>query len=562
MMLSIFYYRLKRAIEYFKVRKTAKIITLALFAVVFIGLAIGLYFFFLEGLSYIKSYPFFAQALTLYSYEAYLLFITILIAISTFISSVSTLFKAGENSWVIAGPAYKKILALNFLKTFFTSFWPLLIMVIPGLFAIKTAYGLPMSSMLLSMLLMMLLTLLIVSFVYLLILTGGKALNFLSNFLSKELLSFKNLIIGIILIFFLLIGAIWYANFNADLVALFKARDLGKQTINSGIISENFRFSPAHPVAAGIFGFQNNDPVKAYSYILLLMTITALTIGAVWLASGWYLTIWQKLQEGSFTAKTTPKRKLKKKSPNILLNSPESALFKKELLASSRNMRNIMWFTFFGFIWLAQTGINLILSKNMAKYDIAIGSFPVIIQVLQFLTATFFISAFVLRFVFPSFSMEKNTAWIINSSPIKKQRIFWAKLFFYLPFLAFLGIVIGYSNLLLINLTFTYTLSTLILFLTSILFTVTLGLSLGAMFPSQEVDDPASLSTSMPGIGFMIGALGHGLLGGLLLFRLLNGSSHINFTLFIISTFIATGILLYIAPASFSQKRLIKKTVS
>lgn len=536
-------------------------ITLTLFAIIFAALAVGVYFFFLEGFGYIKSYPFFAQALTLYSYEVYLLFIIFLIAISAFISSISTLFRAEENTWIMVSPDYKKLLALNFLKNFIVSFWPLLIIAIPSLFAIKTVYGLTISSFLISILSITLLTLLTVSLVYLIILGGGKLLHLLASFSSKNLLNFKSLIAGALLLFFLLGGAIWRANFDTDLVALFKAQDLGKQTVNSEIINQNFKLSPAHPAAAGIFALQNGHTVRGYSLFLLLIAITSLAWGLLWLSSGWYLTLWQKMQEGNFTAKTEKKR-IRKKSPRLFLSSPEAALFKKEILISSRNMRNVMWFGFFIFIWLIQTGVNLVLSKNMAEYDITLGSFPIIIQVLQFLTAIFFISAFVLRFVFPSFSMERNTAWIIDSSPIKKQRVFWAKLLFYLPALTLLGIAIGYSNLLIMNLSFTYTLSTLILFLVSIFFAVILGLSLGAMFPGRDIDDPSTLSTSIPGIGFTLGALGHGSIGALLLFQLLNGSSYLNFLLFVISTLIVSGALLYIAPASFSKKSLAKKTIS
>ncbi len=558
----IFYYHLKRSFEYFKTEKTAKMITLALFVIVFAGLAGGIYYFFLKGFGHIRSYPVFAQALTLYSYEAYLLFTLFLIAISAFISSISTLFKSGENDWIIVSPAYKKFLSLSFLKTFVASSWPLLVITIPSLFAIRSIYGLSLFSITASMFSMILLILLTTSVVYLLILAGSRALDLLSGLLSKNLLNFKNLTLTTILLFLLMAGAVWYTGFNVDLISLFKAQDLDRQTISPEIISENFKFSPAHPVAASIFAFQNNDMTKGYLLIFFLMVITALTAGMARSASGWFLPARQKMQEGGFTAKPKRKGPRKKERPAFFLNSPEGALFKKEFLVSSRNMRDLMWFGFFVFIWLLQTGVNLILSKNMADYDITLGSFPVIIQVLQFLTAVFFISAFTLRFVFPSFSMEKNTAWITDSAPIKKQRIFWAKLFFYLPVLILLGITIGYSNLLIMDLSSTHTLSTFILFLASILFVVVLGLSLGAMFPNKEIGDPAALSTSMPGIGFTLGALGHGILGALFLFQLLNNSGYLNFSIFITITVIISVLLLYMAPLSFSKNSLTKKTIS
>ena len=565
MLRYLLYYQLKRTGRYFASRRLAKWLTLASFAIIFTGLAVGLYYFFVEGFSYIGSYPFFARALTLYSYEIYLLLITLLIVVSAFITASLTMFHQKDTEWMVATPSYKQLLHLTFFKTLTASLWPLLIIALPGLLAIHTVFGLTWAGLIVSIFSIVALTFAAVSGVYLLLLMVGKMLHVFSVRSARNFLTFKNLVSSIVGLFVIVSGMIWYSQFSLDLISLFKAQDLSKETAGVEAISNNFIFSPAHPVAKMIFHFQTGQPLEAFSLFLLLIGLTAAAAGAIWILSPWYLPIWQRLQEGSFTAHTNKKKKRTKKehrAPKYLMSSPLAALFKKEILVSTRNMKNMMWFTFLLLIWLMQTGVNLILSKSLTQYEINIEMFPVIAHILQFLTGIFFISAFVLRFVFPSFSMEKNTAWILVSSPLQKHRVFWSKLLFYLPLFLLLGVIIGYSNLLILDISLSYILPTLSLFFTAVLFVVTLGLTLGAIFPSFETDDPSALSTSIPGIGFILGSLAYGGISALLLFRVLQREGYIWFSVLILFTFLLILGLIFTAVSSLKKKEFVKKKIS
>ena len=562
MVKHLLYYQLKRTLRYFYFRRAAKIFTLTAFVGVFGGIAWGLYHLFLEGFSYIDSYPFFAQALTLYSYEIYLLLITLLIVISAFISASFTLFQTRETTWVMTTPSYKELFRFIFLQTFITSLWPLLIIALPSIFAINAVFGLSWTAVALSIISIGCLTMSAVASIFILILILGKILHSISRRIGRNHLNFKNLTTSIAVILLVVMSVIWASQFHIDLISLFKAQDLNKQSAGIQAISQNFALSPAHPVAASIFHLQTGNKEEAYALFSLLLAITAGAVGIIWWLSRWYLSIWQRLQEGSFTARTNKEPRSRTASPRYFLGSPTVALFKKEVLTSTRNLKNVMWFTFLLIIWMIQTGTNLILSKNLAQYEINIELFPVIAHTLQFLTGIFFISAFVLRFVFPSFSMERNTAWILASSPIRKTRIFWSKLLFYLPIFLLLGLGIGYSNLLILDISFSYTLSTFVLFFASIVFIVTLGLSLGAIFPSFETDDPAKLSTSMPGIGFILGALTYGGVSALFLYQALIQEGYQLFSLMLITSFALILGLIYSALSSLKEKEFVKKQIS
>lgn len=544
--------------KFFSTRRIAKLITLACFFALFILLGFAIYFFFVEGFSYINSYPFFAQAIVLYSYEVYLLFIFLLIVISSFISGIFSLFKREENDWLLASPSYKVFPGLIFTSMLFSSLWPLLIIVLPSLLAAHAVFGLSSLFILISLLAVVFLTIFTVSMVLLTILTVGRVLQGLSSLLKTDVLNFKNLVAGILMLIFLGCGFIWYQSFSIDIVSLFKAQNLEVSTPGVSQISNNFLYSPAHPVAKTIYEFQNNNEMGGYNYAFLSLLLATAALSLLWLATEWFLLVWQKLQEGSFLARTTRKRKRKREKNIRLGGGPITTLIKKEILVSSRNTRDLLWFGFLIFIWLLQTGVNLILSESVTKYGIDTNLFPVIAHILQFITGTFFISAFVLRFVFPSFSMEKGTAWILGGAPIDRGKIFWSKLFFYLPLFLVIGLIIGYVNLLTLNFSLGGSIITFLLFFTVITFTVVFGLALGAIFPSFETDDPSVLSTSLPGLAFIVGSLAYGALGAWLLFTDLTAGPSWFLYFFLIATYVLVGWLIYLTPSRLRQMELVK----
>ncbi len=138
---------------------------------------------------------------------------------------------------------------------------------------------------------------------------------------------------------------------------------------------------------------------------------------------------------------------------------------------------------------------------------------------MQFVTGIFFISAFVLRFVFPTFGSERKSAWLLATAPIKMTRVYWAKLWFFTSIFTTLGILIVAINLSHYGVSFLSFGFSMIIFISSVIFIIVYGLSLGAIFPNFETDDPSALSTSLPGLGFIVGSLIYGTLGGFLLYK-------------------------------------------
>jgi hypothetical protein len=79
----------------------------------------------------------------------------------------------------------------------------------------------------------------------------------------------------------------------------------------------------------------------------------------------------------------------------------------------------------------------------------------------------------------------------------------------------------------------------------------TFGLSIGALFPDTESDDPERVSTSLPGLGFTFISLAYAGLGTWFYYLFLNTSKATG-----VSSFIACSIFLTILMITISLTRL------
>jgi hypothetical protein len=252
--------------------------------------------------------------------------------------------------------------------------------------------------------------------------------------------------------------------------------------------------------------------------------MTAMAIGVVALLSGRWLAIWQKLQEG----RSAPRLGARKSAPlPWLLSGRLGAIFEKEALVMFRNGRNLAWLGFLFALWLAQAALNFFVRRNLERYQALNETIPEFVQALQVVVAIYFVSAFVLRFAFPSFSSERKTAWILASAPLENGHIYRAKLLFYAVTFALIGLAISLVNAFLIPAAIGSSLLFLAYAILGMISVTAFGMAMGALFPNFETDDPQVLSTSFTGLFFTAVSVAFGSFGAWALYQHVARSSFI-----------------------------------
>jgi hypothetical protein len=359
--------------------------------------------------------------------------------------------------------------------------------------------------------------------------------------------SLRGLLVGIVLAIATILFFVWRSVRAVDLVALFKA-DQVDVDVTIANISRHFHMLPTHPFAYEITMLQAGKMNEAFTYFLITAILAVVFVVAWTRLSYLFYPSWQKFQEGNYSIAKKTGATIFSGVTYHFTGGRTMALFKKELLISSRNLKGVMWFLFLFAIWLAQIGTNIILSHNIQKYQPDITQKLAILQALQFIIAMYFICSFTLRFAFPSFSTEKKTAWILAGAPLNFKKIFLGKYLFYTSFFVLVGLLMSSVNARVLHLTLTPALHSVTLFISVVIFIVTLGLFLGVVFPSLDTDDPEVISTSMSGLFFTALSLMYGALSAWILYLSIIKGTTLILLLFILLTFILIGVMLYMAP--------------
>ncbi len=194
---------------------------------------------------------------------------------------------------------------------------------------------------------------------------------------------------------------------------------------------------------------------------------------------------------------------------------PGSAVLLKETLTFGRDARGVLWFGFILLLWLIQTAVNAIVFRSFAPEPGTGDAGPSSVGVLEFGVIVYFVGMLALRFAFPSFSMERRSAWVLAGAPLDLGNVFLAKLLFFAGLFTIFGLVSTFVNVPIIRLSLPVGVIFFLAVILSVVAITVLGLGLGAIFPNFETDDPEALSTTLPGLGFILGTLLYGTFGAL-----------------------------------------------
>lgn len=545
-MLKLFFkFELEKIAKYFKEKTLAKVITGILGLVVFLFVMTGVYTFFASGIRYINadSAGDVKNLLLLFVYEILFLFLAGIIIFSTLISGIFKLFRGQNDNWVLSSSSYKLFPTFILIRSSITSLFPLSIVFIPAMVAFIQVNNLGLVSVffVLFSIVLFLITMNLVTLLFLIV--TGFSYYKVSQKVRGIICTVKGFILLLSLGIVIIATYIWSIFKHIDLVQLFKAENVDT-TASLSTITTIFVFLPTSPLAQEVLNWQNGKYIEALSNFGSLVVIISV-LSLVWyLVSPLFYPLWLKFQEGDPYKESYSSSLSTRTRGYIFKGTVTSILFKKEALVLLRNWKGILWFLFLSCIWLAQIGSNVIIGHTIQKYQPDISQKILLLQVLQYIIAIYFISSFTLRFVFPSFSVEKKTSWVLGTAPLNFVKIFFGKYFFYTIFLVSLGIIMSYINVIVLGISSVHALYSVALFVSTTIFIITVGLSAGALFPNSESDDPEVISTSMPGLIFTAFSLIYGACSDVVLYQNLKQDHFFWVSTFIVANVLITTVLL------------------
>lgn len=545
----------ERFLRYFEKNRTAKIIIAGMFVVVLLFLALGVYAGLKAGFRYIALDQFFREALTFYIIELFLLVSFVLVFASALITGIFSLFRGSGELFLMASPEYGMKPVFVLLRMFFTSLWPLLVIILPALFAIHKVFGLGALGFMLSLFSVILLVLFAVLCAVILLLGIANILYLFGKKRPIPFLSERTLTLVTTVTFIGTLMVTWGRFHSVNLVEFFQARLLSKSVPDITPILDQFHFFPSHLSALTMYASLRGEYMDASFYAFVLGLILFVSGMIFYALSSSHLFMWQVLQEGRGGVRVRSSLSMLRSKGEGLTRTKSAlgAIFLKEYITFIRDPRGMLWFGFILVIWAIQSASSFILVHGLRSEPVAVSNFPSFVSMLAFAGILYFIAMFVLRFAFPSFSIERRRAWVIGSAPVDLGTVFMSKLFFFTELFSLLAIIFASFNA---SVRVLSAGSLLLFFVTIVLavFTITTyGLSLGAIFPNTETDDPEMLTTTLPGLAFIAGALLFGAVGAFVLNYLFRTHILWPYVLFVLLSYIAAWTLIRISKKTLSQ---------
>ncbi len=515
--------------RFFLENRLAKILTV-LGLVSALGVLVGLvYESFYYGFIYIARDEYFKEALTIYIVELFFLVSFILIYASALMSGLFSMFRSEKDSVILASPRYDLKITFVFVRMFFSSFWPLFVIILPALLAFHNVSVLSIVGLLLALLSSVLLIGVASMFAIVTLLLVGEILDTITTF------SFRKLLSAIVALFVAMLFVVWGRFHSLDLVSFFQARILNQDLPDLTPILVQFKVFPSHHAALTVFYSYLGEYTHAlFSVLYTGLAFTLFLLCYLFLKKE-YLGLWQRGQEG------VRENSIPYMAMSLLkATTPVTAMLAREVIVFVRNARGVMWVGFIMLIWLFQAASSRILSHGLSGERVANTDISSIVSSLQVSVIMYFVAMFVLRFAFPSFSAEQKSVWIIHSSPVNMDQVYAVKLLFFTGLFTVIALCFTIGNALSLGLLLPLSAPLLLVVLLGTFSLTTFGLSLGVLFPNTETDDPERLSTTLPGIGFIFGSLCYGVFSAIALHRYLFSADLLSFTIFIVCSLLTS----------------------
>lgn len=491
--------------RYLSRERFTRLFTLCLFFLVMSFVALSVYAMTYAGMEFIDNNAELRDAFQVYLMQLFVLIITGLsIGNAVLVSSAS--FGRKSHQWIMSTPGFSIMGIVQIFQMTLSSIWIFLGIIIPVILAVSQFGTNPLLGFILGLLTTKFLVILASSVGVLVFLGSMNFLRALSKIYQRSLVQVGKALFMVIILGLTLVYASWRVAVPQDFVTFFE----GETSVQMETIEERFRLMPTTQMADTLYQSLLGDSSGAIVFIAIYGLISILSVAVVFaLLQEQYLILWQMLQEGQFIADRAKKdrRISTQKSIKFDTKNTVETIVAKELLLIWRDKKNLFWLIMVSVLWLLQTLVTIRVTGNVRQYDVELTSLPNFLFAIVFAVGMYFISALVLRFVFPTFSAERKVAWILGVAPVSIWKITIGKVMIYTGLFTMMGSILLIANYLLLELDAGKIIEFWIVFALSVLFTILLATYLSIRYPNRYSDDPEILSTTLPGLIFTALAL-------------------------------------------------------
>lgn len=485
-------------------REGAKVAVMGAFGLLFALVMGAEYVAFLRAFDHIKrELGIGAPALTLYTIESFLVLIWLVALLSFVVSGLWIFYRAADTPLLLSTPLPLTTLYwLRATETFALTSWAFVILGIPALAALGASYGSGASYYLLALVVLGLF----------MVFTGGTG-ALLTALTGAAFRRFRTrtgivLVAGLLLGGFALLVGRHVVPSTADFTAIFEPGVLNGKPDSIKFIEAKFSFWPSHPYAASLYASATGQPAgtgatRAALWLGPLLALATAALPGRWLYRRTLPVVTEGFvfAGGAAAAPATGQVLFPR-----FFSGPVGCLVERDLLRlvrSPREMGQAAFLLFLLALYIAFLFVAPLRAVEQKHETVAR------LLLLNLVAAGYFLTAFGLRFVFPSLSLEGQAAWVLFASPVRLFRLFLGKfalyavaLFLLVGSIALAGTLrlspspalLGAFALLLALVTFT---------------TVAVSLAFGVLWPNFQESNPESLATNAGGLATTFLCLGY-----------------------------------------------------
>lgn len=545
--------RMRQAKRYFSQAGLGRFVTVVLLAVVGLGVASGVYELLQTGLSAVAGNEFLKVALPFFVYEMFLLVVSGLVFFSVLLTGAFALFRSEEDTWIVASPSFTKLVYDKFIGVSSLSLWPLLVIALPALLAVNTVFVLGIDGLVFALIAVSLLALVSATLAFCLLLTLAYIVHVVCR-TGGVTHQFRWFVLSVGLVVLGVVSALWLQFSGVDIASLFSVTNLQLAEANIDQVTNLFVYFPSHLAALVLQAAQTNALAASLTQLLGLVGLAVLSTLAMMYLSGGYIESWQMYHEGG--GQSHQEDALRKRQANVntvFSDNPAVSLIRKEALALFRNIGNQLWGLFLLLLWLITVVFDSFMRAE-ASGETFFG-IPAVefIQIFQLLVSVYFVAALSVRFVFPSFSLEKEQAWSLLSAPVSLVKLFWAKASFFAGVLALLSAVVAGLHIVLLQISGLQALIFVVLSVVAAVTVAVMGLALGAVFPNFQTTNPDVLATTLPGLSYVLLSLVYGSVASLTLYYVFSTGQAVWAWGFLAGSLLLVGIFSYLAGKTLPE---------